>query len=477
MRKRMLPSLEVLEDRWVPATIRFTSGTLFISNPTILNGASSISVTQLAANTFQVKNNGSDNGTFGVVSNINIAGTNAKDTVLVDLAGFTYSGALTVNASNGNDTTNLKAAGGQISGNLTILLGGGNDTVSLNRTGSAGSLTVAGTTQITAGSSLGTGNDTLLEGNGSATTTFRGNVNVTGVNKDLISFGQPDVFRGDLNINLASNPNPLDVEATGFTGDPSAGGVGAAPATAISILGTFQVTGGPGDDQVATGFLTIGKNFNVNLQGGGAGMFTGLGNIVGGNDLSVSAQYSGVTTVKGDLNYNSTAALDTVDLSGVNILGNANLRLGQGGNAAIPSGVALDNFGGPTTIGGNLLVTGGNGNFTTAPFAPFGFTTNIEAQIGGDATFIFGNGDNSVTFDATSSLLGRLNYIAGNGANSISVNAPQLYQLNVNVGNGSNTFSANAGVSLTGVLRVGSGTNVFNQNGAVIVGPWYEQGF
>ncbi len=56
--------LEVLEDRWVPATIRFDGSNLFVSNPLVTAGASKISITETGANLFQVKDGTTNDGTY-----------------------------------------------------------------------------------------------------------------------------------------------------------------------------------------------------------------------------------------------------------------------------------------------------------------------------------------------------------------------------------------------------------------------------
>jgi hypothetical protein len=456
--RRVAPSLEALEDRWVPATVRFSNGVLSISNPNITAQKSSLTVTQTAANTFQVKDNGQNNGTFAGVAAITIGGTNAADTVVVDLATFTYSGSLTVLPSNGNDQFDLKAAGGGTTGNLSVFAGRGNDTVSLNTTGSTGALTVAGNTQINAG----TGNNTLTSGNAAAATTFLGNLYSTGMTSVTLGNGSADTFRGNVSINSANNPNALNAF------------IGAASTNVSNIFGSLNITGGAGDDLVLLGALNIRGNANVNLMGGDATI---------GNDLSLSALNNvagvGITTIFGDLNYFSTAGVDIVDLADATVNGNANLRLGQGGSAATPSGIALDNVQATTSIGGNLLVTGGNGDFTTNPFGGPPNGTDIQATIGGSATFHFGNGDNSITFTPTSTVGGNVNYQAGNGSNSVTLAGPQLYVVNLNVGTGVDTFTLNnAAAILTGFLRAGGNPgNSFNVTAGTIGSPFTLVGF
>ena len=67
-------SLERMEDRWVPATVKFFGGNLIISNPTINNGTATLTVNQKADNTFQVVDGSASLGTYGQVSNLFIIG-------------------------------------------------------------------------------------------------------------------------------------------------------------------------------------------------------------------------------------------------------------------------------------------------------------------------------------------------------------------------------------------------------------------
>jgi hypothetical protein len=460
MRKQLRPrlSLEALEGRWVPATVRFVDGALLISQPSIVNGASNITVTQTAADKFHVVDNGNSNGTFSGVSRISITGGNAAETDTVDLGGFTYDGSLAIQTGNGTDTVNVGVGGGQISGNLKIEAGRGNDTISINSINAAGALTLGGRTTITAGN----GANLLTVGNATAPTTFHDDLSVKGVSSVILGTGAADVFLGDIKVNLGSNPNPLNLQLATPSNQTAATTVG----------GDVRVTGGPGDDLVQLGFVTIGGDLVTDLGGGDSTI---------GNDLSVTAgngANTGPTTVKGNLLYNSTAGLDIVDLAAGVFDGNVTVHMGKGvTNPALAGGVALDTT--ATFIGGNLLETGGNGDFTTNPFGQFG--TDIQATILGSATFRFGNGANSIGFAAGSSLGGDLNVHLGNGNNTITLDGSQLYDLHVRLGNGNNLFNAtNPNSELTGFLIAGHGKNTFNDNngaGATIVPPFKLKGF
>jgi hypothetical protein len=458
MRKQLRARLclEALECRWVPATVKFVHGDLMISNPTVVNGASSITVTQTASDTFHVDDNGSSNGTFKGVSKISITGGSANETDTVDLGGFTFHGSLAIKTGNGTDTVNVGVGGGEITGSLKINAGRGDDTISINTTNAASALTVGGRTTIKAGD----GANLVTVGNATAATTFLGDFSVKGVSSVILGTGAADVFRGDITVNLGHNPNALNLQL----GTPSN------QTAAITVRGDVRVTGGAGDDLVQVGFVTIRGDLVTDLRGGDSTI---------GNDLSVSAgnaPNTGATTVRGNLLYKSTAILDIVDLAAGIFDGNVTVHMGSGvTDPTLAGGVALDTT--QTFIGGNLVETGGNGDFTTNPFGQFG--TDIQATILGSATFRFGNGDNSIGFADGSSLGGDLNIRLGNGDNTITLGGSQLYDLHVRMGNGDNLVNAtNPNSELTGFLIAGNGKNTLNdKNGATIVQPFFLKGF
>ncbi len=112
------PNLETLEERWVPATIRVVSGSLFISN---LAGGTGL-VVEATATPGQIKV--TDNGKLVTVSGvgrlISITGTNASDNVTVNLAGNIFGGNVRANLGNGNDSFTITGAGGTLGGTLTV---------------------------------------------------------------------------------------------------------------------------------------------------------------------------------------------------------------------------------------------------------------------------------------------------------------------------------------------------------------------
>jgi CheY-like chemotaxis protein len=140
-------ALERLEERRVPATIYFSKGGLFISNPTINAGSTSLTISQVATNRFTVTDGASFNGTFSGVNHIDYTGTNFKDEVNFDLNRFKCGGSALFKTGNGDDRLDVRAAGGSLGGNLTALTGLGNDTVDLHFSG-AGAIMIGGSFSV-----------------------------------------------------------------------------------------------------------------------------------------------------------------------------------------------------------------------------------------------------------------------------------------------------------------------------------------
>src|SRR5262249_13398383 len=122
-RSRASVSVEQLEERLTPASVRQVGGFLFIRNPRIAGGPTNITLTQTAPNTFNVRDAGASQGTFANIGSILVTGTSARDTVILDLAGKTFTGDFLANTGNGNDTVVIRSSGGAgaILGRTTLL--------------------------------------------------------------------------------------------------------------------------------------------------------------------------------------------------------------------------------------------------------------------------------------------------------------------------------------------------------------------
>jgi hypothetical protein len=111
----------------------FFNGRLLIS-PSQGEAALTLTVTQTAANTFSVTDNGATLGTFTPVSDLRITGGTGNNTVTVDTNGLVYSGSVSVATGGGNDTVNLDAGastGGTISGAVFLQDAGGDNSATI----------------------------------------------------------------------------------------------------------------------------------------------------------------------------------------------------------------------------------------------------------------------------------------------------------------------------------------------------------
>jgi hypothetical protein len=457
-KKRPLPSLELLEGRWVPATVSFINGTLFISNPTV-PATTGVVLTQTAANRFSVADNGHALGTYAGVGNINYTGSNASDKFTVNLGAFTYTGSLFANSGNGNDTISVTGAGGAIRGNLTLLPGLGNDFVSLNNAAGSGAFTVGGTTQVIDSG----GNDTINLGNASAVSDFLGNVSLSGMNNVTLGFGQPDTFGGDLSATVAGEAVPLFFQTKTVTGP------------AVTINGSLQLTGGAGNDTVVDSDLAVNRDVTIDLAGA-------PNDPLNSNLVSTAADPATGTPatplrVNGNFSYTGGSGVDELILSGYQVGGSMTLNLGDGNDV-----VDLGTIGGllqAPTIGGDLSITGGNGNIDLNG-AFFG-DTEVAALVSGNFTVNLGNGNDAMT--VANAPGGLFSWTSGNGNDNVTLGAAgtngQAFNVHMQFGTGNDTLALAGGTvatpnSITGFVDMGGppGGNAFDPTGSLVAGTW-----
>ncbi len=422
--KRRL-GLELLEDRWVPATYKLIGSSLYIFNPTVTSGTATVNVSQTANNTFLVSN-GSSGIVAGVASNIIYKGVNAPSNLNVNLNTFTYNGGLIATMGNGNDTFQLLAAGGRINGNLTLVTGNGQDSVNIGATG--GALTALG--NVTVVDPVGT--DVLNVGNASGPTAIGGSLTATGKFSTVtLSPGAADTYGGNVTI------NNLLAFGTATTNIGNA-------ANPVTIGGGLTVNG-YGADQVVTldgAALNINGNTTLNL-GQGNNTFTASDTVNFNGSFNLTAgSGNNAVGVSANTTFFSNAAMyfgdGTNDFSGLNSAftaqGNFTIAAGNGDNAA-----AGATIGG--SINGNLYLLFGNGDNGTAanPLA-------VSGPVGGVVYWRSGNGDSSLALD--------FNPIPSNN-----------FTINALFGNGNDTFTMDIGATnfLNGILAAGTGTNTFNQ--------------
>jgi hypothetical protein len=412
MRSRLRANLglELLEDRLVPANVTFVNGTLLISAS---QGelALALTVQQTAVNTFQVTDHATLMATFGGVSDLRITGGNGANSVAVDTNGLVYAGIVYVST------------------------GGGNDTVTVNGGASTGG-TFAGSVSLTDAG----GNNTVTIGGAGGVTHVAGNLNVRGFNNVQWVNGSNDIYGGSVSFSAGTNANPLLLNEGVVAGSEIA-----------TVGGNVLINGGASGSTVFLRGMTVGGNMIASMAG----------SALAANEFAVSSSASSVTTVNGTLIYTAGTGLgDTVDLrSGVQ---NGNVLLNLQGTT---ENVLLASFGAtPTVIGGNLTVIAGNGNVTI---------TGNTSQITGSASFFFGNGNDTVSFDASGSLGGPLNWFSGNGNDQLILAGSQTYRVHAVFGNGNDTFTLNnAAALLTGLVQGGTGTNVFQNLAGTIGSPF-----
>src|SRR4051794_35435982 len=99
-------SLEVLDDRIVPATLRFVGGSLYVTtdntaqNLTFTGGAGSIKVTDTGHNNANL-------GTYALTGNVSVSTGNAADTVTFTITRLP--GDLAIATGSGADLVNIDA--------------------------------------------------------------------------------------------------------------------------------------------------------------------------------------------------------------------------------------------------------------------------------------------------------------------------------------------------------------------------------
>src|SRR5262245_33551089 len=94
------PSLEALENRWVPATIKLIGGNLFLSN----QAGTLLVETTATPGTINVTDAGKLVTVSGVGKLISITGTNKNDVVQLKANTGAFPGSVLVNTGNGIDT-------------------------------------------------------------------------------------------------------------------------------------------------------------------------------------------------------------------------------------------------------------------------------------------------------------------------------------------------------------------------------------
>jgi len=315
-------SLEILEERWVPASASQNGTTLQITNSSLT--PATVVITQTAPNSFTVS--GSAAGNFSGITLINYSGSNGVDNVTLNLNSLTYGGSAIFNTGGGNDVVTV--TNGTMQGQLSVFGGLGNDTVNL---ASTGPLTVQSPVSITDTS----GTNTLGLASGGALV----------VNNDFSETGFANVTQG---------ANPISVDGSfainnGIT----------TTANSINLAGTitvgknFTLNTATSDDQVTLGANSAGGALEVDGR-----LSLGLG--AGNDSVTINGGRGGFVT----LNLDAGAGNDSVTLvDAAPATWQVNIQLGDGNDTInIQNGAA----GSPSFITGS--VNGGNGVNSLATF-------------------------------------------------------------------------------------------------------------
>jgi hypothetical protein len=412
-------ALEPLEDRWVPATVRFSGSTLMISNPTIVGGSTSLTVTE-GANGFTVMDQGKSNGTYKA-STILITGSNAPNSIAVLLNGTGLSGNLSITGGNGNDTISVRGstANDKISGSLTIA--GGNRNCSFAVGDTANGLIVGGATQLYGG--LGT--DTVTLGNATTPAKFLGNLGLHAIahaqlTATLSTLGTNYTLGSGLRIDEQLSPTSSGTKSDFVNVTFNS--------AAQSVPGALQIVDGFGSSTVALSLGTIGS------------LLTNLGQ--GSNSVSLG-DGANPETVKGSASLTFGTGDNTVTINGGTVI---NSLATAGGSLALNMGDGINVYNlsgsGGFTVNGNMSITT-PATATHGQVITFGGTVNsiLGGGVDGNLTVNLGNGNNNFTFQGTISNGATFSYdapppgghVTATGDDTVTVDVTNDALLNVNL--------------------------------------------
>jgi len=417
-------SVEVLEDRSVPATIQFDGSNLYVSNLLLGGAASKIQVLQQANNSFEVLDGNCGNGFYDVTGNITILGNNGKDTIIVNVNNTVgLLGNLSINAGSAVSAITIDGSqtGAFIAGNSNINLGNNSTLVTF---GGTTGFTNKGSLLVTA---RGNGDNSITIGGAANPTIILGNTQIIGFPVVALGGTKGDVFAGNVNIGDFQDPNASEIELhadTQVLGNFTLQASNAPTATFVdgNVLGNLTVALGNGTN-------------SVTLANGGQPVRLGNVTITAGNGNTTFTPSGG---------------------SPVTVLNNVSVNWGNGNNVVGTSA--------GFTVNGNMSVVVGNGSLNAA-------TDAFQGQDFGNLSVNAGNGNNQITLDGTNGAIvgGTFNYVGGNGGNSVTIDnaSANVVVLNGHVGNDpANLLTIGAGTT-PGTI---TGTFIWNEPTAAIPG-------
>jgi hypothetical protein len=411
--------LEALEDRWVPASIRFDGSNLTVYNLFITAGASATKVIQGVGSTFSVTDGGADNGSYAVTGNITIQGNNAKDTLTVNVNATTgLLGNLTESVGNGSSSVAIDSSAGvlgTIFGNVNVSTGNGLNTVSI---GAGVGMNTRGNTNISA---RGTGDNVANLGGGATNaSTFSGNVTVSDFPTTNLGGAKADVFAGNVTVNDSPPNSAASVVTLSKT------------STVFSNLDVLGSIGGP---------TTVTVDGNV---------FGNLTADLGNGQNSVSLGVAGTPIQVGNVTYIAGNGVNVFNVNGAanNVIATGNVYLNWGNGA--------NSYGTTTglTVEGSFFQNDGNGGLTVTGADAF------EGQVYGGLSVNAGNGPNQFDLSGTGGALvgGTWTYNGGNGGNSLTIDNASANSITLNLRMGTlplnnvTITAATTGGTLTGLI-------------------------
>jgi hypothetical protein len=376
-----------------------------------------LTLDQTAANTWQVIDGSSSQGTYSGVGDIIVIGSNAKSSESINLGGFSYTGNLFLNTGNGTDTVWVNgAAGSAILGNTNILAGNGHDSIQVAVPTIGGSLQVT-STEGTDSVSIGTGSASILGP-------------VTVVNAVSVNLGTgADTFGGNVSVSSTIVNLPATVN------------IGSGGSTVFD--GNVSVTGGQGNDTVNLAAASVAGNLNVS---------TGVG-----NDSFAVTQ---ATTVSGNFTLQQGSGNDNVALGSLTVQSNAQINLGDGTDTVTAT---------TGTVQGNLSVQAGNG----------ADSVSLAATEAVNGTLLYQLGNGADTVNSFASVGGRTEWYSGNGNDSFTLGSgANNYDVYAQFGNGADTFTLATTGLVWGTVDGGTNpNNVFVQGMATLTSPWTLSNF
>lgn len=463
------PKLEKLEDRSVPATVRFTSGILQLTN---INSSTSFKITQTANNNFTVQDSGAPLAYAGV-GKIVVLDNNVGRSITLDLGTFSYSGSVQINSNGGDDNVCIISNGGKIGGNVTINTGLGEMDKLQVGCGTGSGLMIGGS--FRAIDTLG-GSDELDLGNLTTTgpLSIGGDVSVSGYNNIVVTETVPVSIGGNMTVAIGNPNSSLSV----FFGGNSGPGSGEQFTT---VGGTLTIIGGNKNDQLVTRNMTVGRDMIVSLGDASNRDSTSMAPL--NNKVQISVETTDpaggglgsvitsttTTTIGGNFTYNGGNNQDALDLEGTVFRGNVTLNFGNTTDPRLATAGDLsqnktcdklflddrdnrNNLGNNGSIAGNLTINAlgafdGATHFDTEwpdPDNPLviGFQTpvfgNVYINLGnGDAFIAFEEPSNSAT-NPGATVDGTLRYRSGTGSNFIGLYTRSVLKVDVLFGTAGN---------------------------------------